>query len=133
MDHREALSIHDREHSFALVYEGSVENEVAISRAPGVGKEWRPLQPMLDDPSESRNTVTALRSQLSERVALGDPTLEPDPLAQMLVVRVFPPKGATTPSAKPALGSVPASPIASDLATTTPRTVLFLSSQRHHC
>ena len=70
---------------------------------------------MFDDTPESRNAVTALSGQLSQRVALDNPALEPDTLTQMLVEGIFPTKAATAPTAEPALRSVTALSVVSHL------------------
>ena len=70
---------------------------------------------MFDDTPESRNTVTGLSGQLSQRVALDNPALEPDTLTQMLVEGIFPTKAVTAPATEPALRSVTALSVASHL------------------
>ena len=90
--------------------------------------EWRVVEPVFDDPSDRRDTVTTLLSQLLHGIALRNPPLEPDTLAQTLVEGIFPAKRATTLTAKPTLYPMPASSVASYVCTATPRTMLFLSS-----
>jgi len=129
MDDGEALGIHHGKDSFALVYKSSVENEIANNRKVRVVGEWRVVEPVFDDPSDRRDTVTALLSQLSHGVALRNPPLEPDTLTQTLVEGIFPAKRATTLTAKPTLCPMPAFSVASYLCTATPWTMLFLSSK----
>lgn len=129
MDDGEALGIHHGKDSFALVYKSSVENEIANNRKVRVVGEGRVVEPVFDDPSDRRDTVTALLSQLPHGVALRNPPLEPDTLTQTLVEGIFPAKRATTLTAKPALCPVSAFSVASHLCTATPWTMLFLSSK----
>ena len=88
---------------------------------------------MFDDSPESRNTVTALSGQLSQRVALDDPALEPDTLPKVFVECVLPDKATTTGQTKPALLSLPSFSMTLHLRRATAWTVLFLSSKHHHC
>ena len=129
MDDGEALGIHHGKDSFALVYKSSVENKIAKNRKVRVVGEWRVVEPVFDDPSDRRDTVTALLSQLSHGVALHNPPLEPDTLAQTLVEEIFPAKRATALTTKPTLCPMPAFSVASYLCTATPWTMLFLSSK----
>jgi hypothetical protein len=88
---------------------------------------------MFDDTPESRNAVTALSGQLSQRVALDNPTLEPDTLTKVLVERVLPDKATTTDQTKPALLLLPSFSMTLYLRRATVWTVFFLSSKHHHC
>lgn len=124
----EVLGLHHGKDSFALVYKSSVENKIAKTRKVRVVGEGRVVEPVFDDPSDRRDTVPALLSQLPHGVALRNPPLEPDTLAQTLVEGICPAKRASTLTAKPTLCPMPAFSIASYLCTATPWTMLFLSS-----
>ena len=85
------------------------------------------LEPIVDDASDRRDTVTALLSQLHHRIALRNPPLKPHALAETLVEGILPTKRATTLTAKPTLCPMPAFSVAPYACRATPWTVLFLS------
>lgn len=114
MNDGEAVSLHDSKDSFALVDERAVEDEMAKPRQVRVVDERRMVEPIGDDPSDRRETVPALLSQLPHGVALRDPPLEPHSMTQMLVEPVLPDKGTAADGTKPALFALSAGSIALD-------------------
>ncbi len=69
---------------------------------------------MVDNSLESTETVTTLSGQLSDGVALHNPSFEPHSTTQMLVENVLPNKGQTADETIPALFALSAFSIALD-------------------
>lgn len=127
VDNRAGLSFHRGKDSFALVEKRSVQKKVAMScQFDLVG--GRMFKPILDDASNAANTVTALSSDLSHRIALNDPALKPDTLAQPFIKSVLPNESVTASTTTKALPAFRASSMLSNLRTTTIPTMLFCSS-----
>lgn len=108
-----ALGIHHRKDSSAPFQEGAIENNMAM-RGKVSFPIWRMAQPVFQNPTDRRNAVPALSSQLAKGIALYDPAFEPNALAVTLIPKVPPSKCATAGAADPTLSPMAAFPIPLD-------------------
>src|ERR1041384_4273249 len=111
VDDRRPFSIHNCKDPSAAFQECTVENEMARPRKIGSARWWT-FQPVPDQSSDRRHTVTALLSQLPDRIAFDEPSFKTDPLLNVLVGVVPPTEGVRTLSAHPSLSSMTALSIA---------------------
>ena len=102
MNQRESFSIHHREHSFALIQKGSIQNKIAVLGQ--IDRDRRRMtQLALDNPSHRTRAVTTLSCDLLDRIPFGDPALEPDALTSLFAPTILPDKRASTIQAAPTL------------------------------
>ena len=129
VDNRAVFSFHHGKDPFTSVDIGPVQKKMSMSSQFDL-LGGRMFKPILDDPPNRAHTVTALSCNLPYAVALNDPTLKPDPLAQLFVESVFPNKSATALPTTKSLFSLCTLPMLSNPCMPTMRTMLF--SPSHH-
>jgi len=127
VDDRVVLSLHHSKDPFTPVDIGPVQKKMSMSSQLDL-LGGRMFQPILDDPPNRAHTVTALSRNLSHVVALNDPALKPDPLAQLFVESVFPDKSATALPTTKTLSSFRTFSMLSNPCMPTIRTMLFSPS-----
>lgn len=110
IEDRVGTSIHHSKDSSALVKKTSIEDHVLMSRQIAVAGR-RMLQPVLDEPSETGDAVTAVCGELLQCIALDNPSTEPDKLPPAFRQRVLPDVTVVTSTTEPALSSVPCFPV----------------------
>ena len=127
MNQRESFTVHHGEHSLALIQKGSIQNEIAVLGQ--IGRDRRSMaQLALDNPSHRTRAVTTLSGDLLDRIAFGNPALEPDSLASLFAGTILPDKRETTTQAAPTLFVLPALAVTLNLRRRATGTMLFYSS-----
>jgi hypothetical protein len=127
VDNRIAPSFHGRKNTFALVEKRSIQKKVLMcGEFHFFG--GRMLKPILDDPSNATDTVTALSCDLSHRIALNNPALKPNTFSHSFILSVVPNESATACTTAKALAFCTTFSMLSNLSTAAMRTMLFCSS-----
>lgn len=93
----------------------AIEDHVA-TRWIDEGPRWWSLEPIVHNALNRRPTVTTEGNELPNRVALDDPSTEPDKLALVAHPSCRPTEGVSTPKAQPSLLPVAESAVAFDSA-----------------
>jgi hypothetical protein len=127
VDDRIVFGLHHGKNTFAPVDISPIHKKMSMSSQLD-RLSRRMFKPILDDPPNRARAVAALSCDLPYAVALNDPTLKPDPLAQLLVEFAFPNESATAPATTKTLSSLPTLSVLSDPCIPTIRTMLFSPS-----
>jgi hypothetical protein len=129
VDDRIVLSLHHGKDPFTPIDKSPIQKKMSMSSQLDLSTR-RMFKPILDDPTNCAHTVAALSGDLPHAVALNDPTLKPDPLAQLLIESVFPNKSPTASATTKTLSSFGTLSMLSNPRMPTRRTTLF--SPSHH-
>ncbi len=106
-----ALGIHHRKDASAPIQVGAVEQHMA-NGSQALLLLWRMFQPVVQDATDRRGTMTALLGQLLDRIALLNPSPKPNAFPDIPVRRNPPTVRAATMATEPTLFLTPVSPIA---------------------